>query len=894
MDDIIIKAEPGPYYGMTDPNGNYRIQVGKGSYTLEPVFEEQKGKLITQTCTSENNSNEIRFENYGNIATGYNFGVNLTLSPSLSVSVSSDRRRRCFESVTKVRYANTGFAPAENAKLYLQLPSEVELLSADKPYTRLADGTYEFTIGTVGANQSGTITLQDKVTCGDESVRGRTVCTRAWITPSNNAPSKPTPTISITGQCNYDLGMVRFVIKNTGQADMTDPKLFRKYIDGDLSSIEQFRLASGDSLVLWVPTSGMTVRLEADQPEGNGDNQLASVTVEACRTSATQTGFSTGIVNLMPADEEEAEVAEECLPIIDSFDPNDKLVTPAGRTKERYTPTNTALKYKIRFQNTGTDVAYRVVVVDTLSEHLDLSTLQLGTASHTHRLEVSGKGRPVLTWTFDNIMLPDSTANEPGSHGYIQFSIKPKADLPEKTAVENFADIFFDYNSPVRTNVTTNRIYNMPPVIKESVRMNLEDIIATPGIAAFAPAAGKYGTEVTLRGKRFSTTAAGNKVYFNGKLARVLSASATELKVLVPAGAATGTLKVITPDGAASTAESFQVYQPPVLSSFSPVEGIVDATVTLQGAHLNPDLIQRITLGKLACEIVSNNGNTLVLKVPDQAVTGQFEIVTKGGETLSATAYTVWYPPVINSLSKPTDIVGATLRIDGENFAPTADRNKVLFGQVQAQVAAATPGQLTVQVPEHAASGPVTVETPGGKASSTTFFEVIPGPVFTAMSPAIGSVGTEVEITGAHFLTLGLQDEISFNGENAYVLEASPGRYSVRVPRGATTGKVKITGFGGIALSTTYFVVEELSPDEAITVYPNPNSGRFTIHLLHADFEVQTVEVYNAVGKRVHTTVVANPRPESLEVNLPLARAGIYALHFKTDRGTVIKKLTVF
>src|SRR5690606_25411947 len=180
----------------------------------------------------------------------------------------------------------------------------------------------------------------------------------------------------------------------------------------------------------------------------NGDNTAVSVTIEGCPGDEASS-VSTGKVNLLPTDDEESEKAMECMLITDSYDPNDKLVTPVGRTEEHYTPTGSALKYKIRFQNTGTAVAYRIVVVDTLSEQLDLSTLQVGATSHPGRLEVSGKGRPVLTWTFDNIMLPDSTADEPGSHGYIQFSIKPKADLPEKALVENFADIFFDFNSPI-------------------------------------------------------------------------------------------------------------------------------------------------------------------------------------------------------------------------------------------------------------------------------------------------------------------------------------------------------------------------------------------------------------------------------------------------------------
>lgn len=890
LSGIALMATPGPYYGVTDGNGNYSIEVDSGSYVITQILPENKvGRSITPTCDPTDQS---QYTTIAKVTSGPNFGNRVFLSPYLSVSVSSTRRRRCFESTTTVRYENSGFATAPDTKVYLQLPKEVELLSADKPYTLLPNGTYEFRVGDLAAGQSGTITIQDIVTCGDESVRGLTVCARAWITPSNNKPAEPTPTVSITGRCHAETGMIRFVVRNMGTADMDQYELFRKFANGELASQEQFRLAAGDSLVLWVPSMGYTWRLEADQPDGNGDNTAVSVTIEGCPGEASNS-VSTGMVNLLPSDDEEAEKSEECMPITDSYDPNDKLVTPVGRTEEFYTPTNTALKYKIRFQNTGTDVAYRIVVVDTLSEHLDLSTLQLGATSHPSRVEVSGKGRPVLIWTFDNIMLPDSTADEPGSHGYIQFSIKPKAGLPEKTLVENFADIFFDFNSPIRTNVTQNRIYDMPPVINESVRVHLEDVLATPGIAGFSPAAGKFGTEVTITGQRFASKPGDNKVYLNGKAATVVSATGTELKVLVPTGTATGNLKVITPDGGVTSADKFEVYQPPVLSSFSPAEGMVGQTVTLSGEHLQAELIEEIRLGHLTCEILSSNSSTLTVRVPAAAATGKFQIRTKGGEALSSAAYTVWYAPGITGLSKQTDIVGARITITGEHFAADKARNQVRFGQALAEVLEASPQQLTVRVPEGAASGFISVETPGGKATATTTFEVIPGPKFTAMQPASGTVGTVVEITGEHFGIMGQRDKIVFNGQEALVLESAGDRYKVRVPRGASTGKVTIIGYGGKAHSSSDFEVEELAPAEAITVYPNPNNGQFTVSLRHADFDVQQIEVYDALGKRLHQTHIPGPSPETVEISLPAAKAGLYFLQIQTERGMITKKLTV-
>jgi hypothetical protein len=459
--------------------------------------------------------------------------------------------------------------------------------------------------------------------------------------------------------------------------------------------------------------------------------------------------------------------------------------------------------------------------------------------------------------------------------------------------VENSADIFFDFNSPIRTNVTQNRIYDMPPVINEAVRINLEDVLATPAIAAFAPAAGKFGAEVTITGKRFSVNATGNKVYLNGKAVTVVGATETELRVLVPTGSATGNLKVVTLDGAATSTEMFVVYQPPVLTGFSPIEGIVGQTVTLQGQHLQADLVTGIKLNSLDCEILSYSGDAVTVLVPAGTGTGAFEVSTKGGEAVSASSFVVWHRPAITGLSKQTDIVGATVTITGEHFATDKIRNKVLFGAAQAELLDATPQQLVVRVPEQAVSGLVTVETPGGKVASATAFEVIPSPRFTAMQPAKGTVGTVIEITGEHFGIQGQRDIIRFNGEPALVLEFSGDRYRVRVPRGATTGKVQISGYGGKTYSTADFVVEELSPADAIQVYPNPNNGRFTVSLRHADFDVQTIEVYDAVGKLIHTTTVDSPRPEKLDLQIKSAKRGLYTLHIKSDRGTIIKKLTV-
>ena len=72
----------------------------------------------------------------------------------------------------------------------------------------------------------------------------------------------------------------------------------------------------------------------------------------------------------------------------------------------------------------------------------------------------------LVEFNFNNILLPDSTTNEPGSHGYILYAIQPVADLPDNTLITNTAHIFFDQNPAIVTNTTQNTMVYELPVIQ--------------------------------------------------------------------------------------------------------------------------------------------------------------------------------------------------------------------------------------------------------------------------------------------------------------------------------------------------------------------------------------------------------------------------------------------
>jgi uncharacterized repeat protein (TIGR01451 family) len=155
-----------------------------------------------------------------------------------------------------------------------------------------------------------------------------------------------------------------------------------------------------------------------------------------------------------------------------SYDPNEKQVSPSGINKENLTFKKDELHYTIYFQNTGNDYAYNVKILDTLNRQFDISTFEVTASSHEVRTELSVNG--IVSFYFDNIMLPDSGLNFTKSNGFVTYSIKPKTSVNQNTKVQNTAHIFFDQNPAIITNTTLNTLIDTLPCQATSNIINIE------------------------------------------------------------------------------------------------------------------------------------------------------------------------------------------------------------------------------------------------------------------------------------------------------------------------------------------------------------------------------------------------------------------------------------
>ena len=156
--------------------------------------------------------------------------------------------------------------------------------------------------------------------------------------------------------------------------------------------------------------------------------------------------------------------------IVGSVDPNDKTVWPSLPNGIAKITEDTRLTYKIRFQNVGNYFASMVVIIDTLSDHLDPSTIKFEGASHNFQYSVNNQ---IITWRINNIYLPDSTTNLLGSQGFVKFSIKSKTNTKHETLITNVAFIQFDYNDYLETNAVHNKFISYDGLNESDLKLSV-------------------------------------------------------------------------------------------------------------------------------------------------------------------------------------------------------------------------------------------------------------------------------------------------------------------------------------------------------------------------------------------------------------------------------------
>lgn len=446
LDGVLIKADGmgQTVYTTTDVAGNYSMPLNtEGNYTLSVM----PWSALWSPCI-----NDVPVVAAFQNTVTQDFGLQASTScPLLDVDITAPFLRRCFTNVYTVHYCNYGTADATNASVQVNLDPFMSIQASSIPAVDLGNNVYSFDVGDIPIGDCGSFTIQFYLACN--AYLGQNHCTEAHIFPDDNCfPDNPLwdgSNVDVNVSCVSD--SVAFLIQNTGTGDMQAPLDYLVVEDQIILMTQPFQLNQGEQLAWKLPAEGMTYFLLAEQSPGNPSNSTVAAWNEGCNGSS-----GTGAINLFPTGDEDPYLDIDCQNNIGSYDPNDKQGFPLGLGDEHYILRGTDLEYLIRFQNTGTDTAFTVVVRDTLSPLLDITSIRPGAASHNYDFKVYGDR--IVEFRFNNILLPDSTTNEAASHGFVAFRVKPVASIADGTQVHNEAGIYFDLNDPVVTNQTTHTI----------------------------------------------------------------------------------------------------------------------------------------------------------------------------------------------------------------------------------------------------------------------------------------------------------------------------------------------------------------------------------------------------------------------------------------------------
>ena len=238
----------------------------------------------------------------------------------------------------------------------------------------------------------------------------------------------------------------------------------------------------------------------------------------------------------------------------------------------------------------------------------------------------------------------------------------------------------------------------------------------------------------------------------------------------------------------------------PTITSFAPTSGSVGTNVTISGTNFTG--ATAVTFNGVSASFIATSDTAIQATVPAGATTGPLSVTTPGGTATSTNNFTVVSVPTITSFAPASGPVGTSVTISGTNFTGATS---VTFSGKGASFTVTSDTAIQATVPTGATTGPLSVTTPGGTATSTNNFTVVSVPTITSFAPASGPVGTSVTISGTNFTGA---TSVTFSGKGASFTVTSDTAIQATVPTGATTGPLSVTTPGGTTTSANSFTVQ--------------------------------------------------------------------------------------
>ena len=267
---------------------------------------------------------------------------------------------------------------------------------------------------------------------------------------------------------------------------------------------------------------------------------------------------------------------------------------------------------------------------------------------------------------------------------------------------------------------------------------------------------------------------------------------------------------------------------PPTITAIQPLEGGAGTLVEIRGRNFVPGPFTQVRFGLsnnlIRIPSVDVTPERIIVTVPSDAASGPISVSNGGRTVTSSQSFTFRDPP------DPISFVPAQVNPNGEitlfgRFFD--DLRAVAIGSVALAVnqpctAMPPPGQqaLCLTVPVGAATGPITVSTDHGRATTSQALTVLGGPRVDALIPLTTTREQPLRIVGENLGGVAALTVAFAGGATAPATFISDTEIRVIVPSTASSGPVTVQHPAGAATSLQSLTIDDLAP-RAVAIFPS-------------------------------------------------------------------------
>ena len=327
--------------------------------------------------------------------------------------------------------------------------------------------------------------------------------------------------------------------------------------------------------------------------------------------------------------------------------------------------------------------------------------------------------------------------------------------------------------------------------------------ITSPWISGVSPQNARTNNVVTVNGENFGSSRGSSSVRIGStEITSFTSWSSRAIRFRVPINTPPGNLTIRTTNG---TSNSIRLnITSPYLTSISPTRAQPGDRLTLRGGNFGSSrgsgYVLFTALLPAAEDYVSWSDRRIVVRVPEQAPSGDVRVTTSNGTSEAKRVTIGGEVPWISSISPQTARSNTVVTVSGGNFGSSRGSSSVQIGSVAITAFTSwTNGTIRFRIPRNTPPGNLTVRTAEG---TSNFIHLnITSPYLTNISPTSVATGDRLTLTGGNFgSSRGTGYVLFFSSvrpSGADYVSWSDRRIVVEVPDEARSGNVQVATSNG-------------------------------------------------------------------------------------------------